>query len=210
MAAMTAAELKFRDPPANEPQWLSLAQAVFNTQAARWDDTTCNGGLRWQIFTFNNGYSYKNSISNGCFFNLASRLAKYTGNKTYSDWAEKTFDWVQKVGLIDDKYYIYDGSSDLQDCTEVNHVQYSYNAGVFLLGAANMYNYVRLSFFTPTLSVVFAPRIRTTDCSSTDQWFRNMENTHPRPSRCRQCRLSRRRSHGRSRLREPSPSDVQH
>jgi hypothetical protein len=55
MAVMSAAEYNFPDPPANKPQWLALAQAVFNTQAARWDPGNCGGGLRWQIFTWNNG-----------------------------------------------------------------------------------------------------------------------------------------------------------
>lgn len=53
MAAMTAAEVKFPDPPEDQPQWLALAQAVFNSQAPRWDTDTCGGGLKWQIFTFN-------------------------------------------------------------------------------------------------------------------------------------------------------------
>lgn len=74
MAAMTAAEVNFPNPPSSDPQWLTLAQAVFNRQAARWDNDTCGGGLRWQIFQYNNGYDYKNSISNGCFFNMAARL----------------------------------------------------------------------------------------------------------------------------------------
>lgn len=81
LAAMTAAETGFEDPDKDQPGWLSLAQGVFNTQVVRWDTTTCGGGFRWQIFTFNNGYGYKNSISNGCVFNLAARLALYTGNK---------------------------------------------------------------------------------------------------------------------------------
>jgi mannan endo-1,6-alpha-mannosidase len=141
LAAMSAAEVNFPDPPPNQPQWLALAQAVFNTQAARWDDTSCGGGLRWQIFTFNNGYTYKNSISNGCFFNLAARLAKYTGNDTYAQWADKTWDWMTAVGLLDSSYYVYDGSDLTIDCSKVNHLQWTYNAGAFLLGAANMYNY---------------------------------------------------------------------
>ena len=70
---MIAAETNFENPPTDQPQWLALAQAVFNTQASRWDNTSCGGGLKWQIFTFNNGYNYKNSISNGCFFNLGAR-----------------------------------------------------------------------------------------------------------------------------------------
>jgi mannan endo-1,6-alpha-mannosidase len=141
LAAMSAAEVNFPDPPSDQPQWLALAQAVFNTQAARWDDTSCGGGLRWQIFTFNNGYTYKNSISNGCFFNLAARLAKYTGNDTYAQWAERTWDWMTAVGLLDNSYYVYDGSDLTINCSNVNHLQWTYNAGAFLLGAANMYSY---------------------------------------------------------------------
>jgi mannan endo-1,6-alpha-mannosidase len=147
MAAMSAAETNFQNPPAGSPQWLALAQAVFNTQASRWDTGTCGGGLKWQIFTFNNGYNYKNSISNGCFFNLAARLAKYTGNDTYAQWATKTWDWVNTISLMDDQYYIYDGTDDTANCTVINKLQWTYNAGVYLLGAATMYNYVSL-FYT--------------------------------------------------------------
>jgi mannan endo-1,6-alpha-mannosidase len=96
--------------------------------------------LRWQIFTFNNGYNYKNTISNGCFFNMAARLGRYTGNTTYIDWANRMWDWVGSVGLMDSSYHFYDGSDDTINCTQVNHIQWTYNAGVFLLGAATMWN----------------------------------------------------------------------
>lgn len=142
LAAMTAAEVNFPNPPSSSPQWLALAQAVFNTYAARWDASTCGGGLRWQIFTFNNGYNYKNSISNGCLFNIAARLAQYTQNDTYAQWAEKSYDWMSTVGLLDASFKVYDGSDDTLNCTQVNSIQWTYNAGVFLLGAATMYNYV--------------------------------------------------------------------
>ena len=59
LAAMSAAELKFPDPEPDQPQWLALAQAVFNRQAARWDDANCGGGLRWQFNPLNNGYDNK-------------------------------------------------------------------------------------------------------------------------------------------------------
>lgn len=141
LAAMSAAETNFENPPEDEPQWLALAQAVFNTQIARWDNTTCGGGLRWQIFTFNQGYTYKNSISNGCLFNLAARLAKYTGNDTYAQWAYKTWDWMEGVKMLDSNYYIYDGADDSINCTKINNLQWTYNAGAMLLGAATLYNY---------------------------------------------------------------------
>ncbi|KJZ75031.1 hypothetical protein HIM_05517 [Hirsutella minnesotensis 3608] len=142
MTAMSAAENKFPDPPAEQPQYLALVQAVFNLYAQRWDVDDCGGGLRWQIFSFNNGYNYKNSISNGCFFNIAARLARYTGNSTYGDWANKVFEWEQQVGLISPNFDIFDGitiDGDKQ-CRKVNTDQWSYNSGIYLEGAAMMYN----------------------------------------------------------------------
>ncbi|OTB18886.1 glycoside hydrolase family 76 protein [Daldinia sp. EC12] len=141
MSAMSAAENNFPNPPEDQPQWLALVQAVFNEYVTRWDTDTCGGGLRWQVFTFNKGYNYKNSISNGCFFNIASRLARYTGNQTYADWAEKVWDWMKDVEFIDDDFNVYDGAGVEQGCTDTNKAQWTYNAGIFLQGAAMMYNF---------------------------------------------------------------------
>ena len=91
VSALMAAENNFPNPPADKPSWLGLAQAVFNEQIARWDNSTCGGGLRWQIYV-KNGYSTKNTISNGLLFNIASRLARYTGDQMYADWAVKVWD----------------------------------------------------------------------------------------------------------------------
>lgn len=142
MAAMTAAEMGFKNPDKDQPQWLALVQAGFNEYIDRWDDKDCGGGLRWQIWTFNNGYNYKNSISNGCFFNIAARLARYSGNQTYADWANKIWDWEEKVKFIDQDYNVLDGAgyANGEDCKSVNKVQFTYNAGIFLHGAAHMYN----------------------------------------------------------------------
>ncbi|KAL3441637.1 glycosyl hydrolase family 76-domain-containing protein [Aspergillus insuetus] len=140
-AAMSAAERNFPSPPSKGPDWLEMAQATFNTQAWRWDTSSCNGGLRWQIFTWNGGYNYKNTISNGCFFNLAARLARYTGNQTYADWATKVWDWTREVGFMTDDYAFYDGADDTKNCVELDHIQWTYNPGVYLLGAAAMYNF---------------------------------------------------------------------
>ncbi|KAK7430385.1 mannan endo-1 [Neonectria magnoliae] len=141
MAAMAAAERKFPDPPDDEPQWLALAQAVFNEYASRWDTEHCGGGMRWQIFTFNSGFSYKNTISNGCFFNIAARLARYTGNDTYADWATKIWKWESGAGLITDAYKVYDGVTiGDTNCSSIDTAQWSYNAGIFLHGASVMYN----------------------------------------------------------------------
>ncbi|EFX03582.1 putative dfg5 protein [Grosmannia clavigera kw1407] len=142
MSAILAAETVFQNPPSSKPQWLALAQAVFNTQAAPdRHDGTCGGGLRWQIPFANTGYDYKNSIANGIFFNLGARLARYTGNDSYAQTATETWDWVQGVGLMSAEYDIYDGGHVEKNCTDISKAQFSYNAAVFLEGAAFMYNY---------------------------------------------------------------------
>ena len=139
-AVMTAAEYNFPNPPKGSPGWLALAQAVFNTQASRWNPEQCNGGLLWQIFQWNKGFDYKNSISQGCFFALAARLAVYTGNTTYSDWATKTWDWMVGVEFINKYWQIVDGAHVGDNCTEKSPYLFTYNAGTFILGAAAMYN----------------------------------------------------------------------
>jgi mannan endo-1,6-alpha-mannosidase len=143
MAAMSAAENKLPDLPTDQgPSWLALAQATFNTQAPRWNEEACGGGLKWQIFTFNNGYTYRNTISNGCFFNMAARLYKYTGNQTYADNAIKTWNWERAIGLMSNETHFFDGSDDRANCSVINRIQWTYNAGVHMAGAAAMWNAV--------------------------------------------------------------------
>lgn len=143
IAVMAAAERNFPNPDGDQPQWLYLAQAVFNTMASRWDDGHCEGGLRWQIFEWNSGYDYKNAVSNGCLFHIASRLARYTGNDSYVEWAEKVHDWMEGTGLIseNDWYFVYDGVSITDNCSSVVKLQWTYNQGLMLAGAAYLYNY---------------------------------------------------------------------
>ena len=82
-------------------------------------------------------------IANGCFFNIGARLYRYTGNKTFEDWAVKTWEWMEKVNFIDNETYaIYDGGNVGNNCTDINKAQFSYNNGVFALGAAFMWNAV--------------------------------------------------------------------
>ncbi len=139
--AIAAVERNFTNPPSDEPQWLYLAQAVYNTMAARWDDEYCGGGLRWQIFTWNSGYNYKNTIANGCLFNIAARLARYTGNDTYAETAEKVWDWITSVGYITEDYVVYDGANIEENCTDTVEYRWSYNYGMYLSACAFMYNY---------------------------------------------------------------------
>lgn len=64
----------------------------------------------------------------------------YTGNSTFTEWADRTWDWTSSIGMISPTYSIYDGSDDALNCRELNHIQWSYNAGVYLNAAATMWN----------------------------------------------------------------------
>lgn len=138
-AVMSAAETKYPNPPDSQPQWLELAENVFNSQATRWDTSTCGGGLHWQAYPYLSGYNLKNSISNGGLFNIASRLAHYTGNETYSEWAEKIWDWSEDIGLIQSNYIIYDNTDSTNNCSSFDRTQHAYLPAVYLHGSANMY-----------------------------------------------------------------------
>ncbi|KAI1641332.1 family 76 glycosyl hydrolase [Biscogniauxia mediterranea] len=142
-SALIAAETGYTDPPPDEAQWLALAQAVFNEQThedRRVPSGRCEWGLRWQVYPSNNGYNYINTVANACYFNIGSRLARYTNNNTYADLASKTFDLIQRLGYISDSWDVYDGAH-LPDCTDINKAQFSYNAAMLLQGCAFMYNH---------------------------------------------------------------------
>ena len=143
-AAMEAAEAGIPDVTDNNfPSWLALAQAVWNFQVPLWETATCGGGFRWQVYSFNAGYNLKNTVSNGGFFQLSARLARYTGNQTYADWAEKVYDWMESSLLFqvqDSHLYIWDNTDANNNCSDVEHYVWSYNYGINLMGCAMMYN----------------------------------------------------------------------
>ena len=121
--------------------WLELAENVVNDLQRQWaPDDSCKGGLRWQFNPANNGFLYKSSVSNGGFFQLAARLARYTGNTTYAEWASTTWDWMVATNLIDSSFNVYDGTDVKINCTAVDHNVWSYNAGIFLYGSAVLAN----------------------------------------------------------------------
>lgn len=75
--------------------------------------------------------------------NLGARLARYTGNTTYSDAAEKTYDWLWSVNYIDhDTYKVYDGGHVEHNCTDINKAQFSYSIAVLTQATAFLWNIV--------------------------------------------------------------------
>ncbi|KAF9895138.1 hypothetical protein FE257_000040 [Aspergillus nanangensis] len=141
LAAITASETGFPEV-SGKPSWTSLARAVFNMQVGRWDHRACNGGLTWQIWPYQAGYTMKNAISNGGLFELSARLARFTQNETYAEWADKIWDWSASTPLLNNKtYYIADSTSNENNCKDAGNHQWTYNYGTYLAGAAFMYDY---------------------------------------------------------------------
>ncbi|KAJ4295229.1 hypothetical protein N0V90_007240 [Kalmusia sp. IMI 367209] len=140
LATMSAAEYGFPEPEDAPATYLEVSKNCFNNIVSRWDETSCGGGLKWQIYPENDyGYNYKNSISNGAAFALGARLAHFTGNQTYADWAEKIYDWEKKVGLIGDNFEVFDGTDDKSNCKEVaDKTEWTYNNAMMIHGSAFM------------------------------------------------------------------------
>jgi mannan endo-1,6-alpha-mannosidase len=134
---------------------LSLAQGAFNDFADRWnqDKAECGGGLRWQVNSIQgSGYNSKNAISNGNFFQLAARLARYTNNDSYINWANTVYDWTLSVPLLDNKTWFMNDSIQInQDCGAPSPQQWSYNYGSYITGLAYMYNIVSADYFRSAL-----------------------------------------------------------
>ena len=59
LTAMSAAGKNFTNPVVDKLPWLTLVQAVFNSQVACWDTSVCGGGLRWQTLSTAGGLNYK-------------------------------------------------------------------------------------------------------------------------------------------------------
>ncbi|KAF2203979.1 hypothetical protein GQ43DRAFT_388884 [Delitschia confertaspora ATCC 74209] len=144
LSFMSAVEYQFQDPAKSDPQYLEVVKNAFDNIASRWDNKACNGGLKWQIYPENAyGYNYKNAVSNGAMFALGARLARYTGEKKYAEWAERIWDWSERIGFISDKFEVFDGADDRKNCSELDHTQWSYNIGLYLHGAAGMYDFTK-------------------------------------------------------------------
>ncbi|KAF9631864.1 Glycoside hydrolase family 76 [Lasiodiplodia theobromae] len=142
LAALSAAErgLPVESESENVTSWEDLARDAFDTQVPRWDDTTCGGGLRTDIFMFGDEYNSKDSLSQSTFFLLAARLARFTGNQTYVDLAARAYDWMREVKLIDDDFAVYYNASTTQNCSQVDDTQWSQAAAAIAYGSAVLAN----------------------------------------------------------------------
>lgn len=120
-----------------ETRYLDMAKTIFKNMQAGWDGK-CGGGMRWKK---GDEPLYKNAITNELFFAVAARLHLRTpgdrGSGSYLDWAERTWGWFKKSGMINKKNLINDGLND--DCKNNGQTIWTYNQGVILGGLVDLY-----------------------------------------------------------------------
>ncbi|KAK0247505.1 i-AAA protease yme1 [Friedmanniomyces endolithicus] len=112
--------------------------AIAALSAAEYGFHAPSGSSSTVWLDFRKRSSTRNSLG---FFQIAARLAHYTGNETYVTWAEKTWDWMSAVGLINQNYNVYDGTDDTLNCSKLDHTMWSYNPSMLLYGTAMLYNF---------------------------------------------------------------------
>ncbi|KAI1658347.1 glycoside hydrolase family 76 protein [Daldinia decipiens] len=174
----------------DSPRWLTLAKNVFDglsSEDRRVKEGGCAGALRWQIYQVNKGYNYVDSSSNIVYLNLAAQLAHLTGEQSYANEAASTYDILTRIGFITENFDVYDGAH-VDDCTDINKVQFSWNAAYLLEGSAFMYNLTgndtwrtrvdglvdrTLEFFFPD-GVATEVACEETSCDSDMEFFKGM------------------------------------
>lgn len=138
---MLAAERGFPLPSGTPKQWDEMVGIMVEQMWGRWDVDNCNGGLRWQILSNMSGWDYKNAILNAGLFQLAARMYRFSDDTKYLDIANQVFDWCELIGMLNtDTWAVYDGALTNNSCQNLHDEHYSYNYGLFLLGAAYLYN----------------------------------------------------------------------
>lgn len=87
------------------PDYLSMAESIFNDMSGGWDDV-CGGGIWWT-----KDRTYKNAIANELFLSVSASLSnRDSANKSaYLDWANKEWSWFSQSGMINSHNLINDG-----------------------------------------------------------------------------------------------------
>lgn len=95
------------------------------------------------------------ALSNALFFNLGARIYRFTGSDQVADYVTMAYSWLESRELIDRKTgAVYDGAHVDDNCTDINKIQWSYNAASLSMGLAYLYNTVSSITFMLKFSVL--------------------------------------------------------
>lgn len=120
-----------------ETRYLEAAKTIFKHLSGKgWKPGSCGGGMIWHTTN-----QYKNAITNEQFLRLALwlyRLSVRDGHpdRSYLEWAEKSWGWFVQSGMINPQHLINDG---LDNCRNNGQNPWTYNQGVILGALADLY-----------------------------------------------------------------------
>ena len=119
----------------HRPQYLQMADSIFNDMRGGWDDT-CSGGIWW-----NKDRKYKNAIANELFLSVAAHLllrAQADHQRAeYLRWAQREWLWFSRSGIINSSHQINDGLD--AHCQNNHQTTWTYNQGVILGGLSELF-----------------------------------------------------------------------
>ncbi|SGY38001.1 BQ5605_C003g01938 [Microbotryum silenes-dioicae] len=113
--------------------WFQMVQTINNNNTLYWTDT-CGGGVLWLTYR----PMIKNTITNGLYFSILTRLYRYTGNSTYFDYSMNTLNWWLGWGFDADNGRVWDTITG-PGCDKTGEASWTYNSGAFLYGLADLW-----------------------------------------------------------------------
>lgn len=113
--------------------WFEMVQAIEKNDTLYWDDT-CGGGILWLTYR----PMIKNTITNGLYFSILTRLYRYTGDSRYYEYSMNTLNWWLGWAFDVETGAVLDTITG-PNCTSVGEGWWTYNSGAFLFGIADLY-----------------------------------------------------------------------
>jgi mannan endo-1,6-alpha-mannosidase len=119
----------------NNKEFLKTSMDIFDWNWKRgWDTNTtkgsCNGG-----FWFDNSNVFKGTITNVLMIQLGAKLYRLTGNSSFLERANQTYNFIARTGLIDSSTGVVYDSVDLTTChADVGGTVWTYTQGITLAG----------------------------------------------------------------------------
>jgi predicted alpha-1,6-mannanase (GH76 family) len=118
-----------------DTSWKNAVETVWANIQTGWNDTM-GGGIAWQ----KQELYYKNTPANGPACILAGRLYEHFGNASDLAWAQKIYNWWQSTLVDPGSGFVYDGINQNDDGQLNTTYRFTYNQGLFIGAAAEMYN----------------------------------------------------------------------
>lgn len=156
LAAMAASEADFPGSPTNS-SWLTWAKRVaYTMELVVSQGSICNGGL-YDDESQTHGTEF-DWFNNGAYFQLLSRVAYASEGDdqgTYAQYGASAWSWSEKNGMVNTTdWSVYDlvsnTTANASTCQAVDTARWSLAYGLYLSGAAYMYeavsNIIPISF----------------------------------------------------------------